>query len=182
MERKREKKSMSLSTMFTQNNCNKRKILFSSFLDAVLNWETVFFIEREKLNNRKRVENVFIEYFYGYNIKLLRKYKQKTSRRATKLKLFLLIEPNKGHFPDCLVNYAHLADSSRQKPLGPQMVNRLSFVFTVIPRTEGCDISQEDVCAHKSLARLCEVSPISVRCSHRQPYVTRLLKSKSENR
>lgn len=37
------------------------------------------------------------------------------------------------------------------EPLGPQMANRLSFVFTVTLRTEGCDISQKDVCAHSSL-------------------------------
>lgn len=50
-----------------------------------------------------------------------------------------------------------------EEPLGPQMANRLSFVFTVMLRTEGCDISQEDVCAHRSLARLGggrEVSPV----------------------
>lgn len=43
-----------------------------------------------------------------------------------------------------------------EEPLGPQMANRLSFIFTVMLRTEGCDISQEDVCAHRSLARLGE--------------------------
>lgn len=43
-----------------------------------------------------------------------------------------------------------------EEPLGPQMANRLSFIFTVMLRTEGCDISQEDVCAHRSLARLSE--------------------------
>lgn len=43
-----------------------------------------------------------------------------------------------------------------EEPLGPQMANRLSFVFTVMLRTEGCDISQEDVCAHRSVARLGE--------------------------
>lgn len=42
-----------------------------------------------------------------------------------------------------------------EKPLGPQMANRLSFIFIVTLKTEGCDISQEDVCAHRSLARLC---------------------------
>lgn len=36
------------------------------------------------------------------------------------------------------------------------MANRLSFVFTEMLRTEGCDISQEDVCAHRSPARLLE--------------------------
>lgn len=43
-----------------------------------------------------------------------------------------------------------------EQPLGPQMANRLSFVFTVMLRTEGCDISQEDVCDHRSLAGLGE--------------------------
>lgn len=58
-----------------------------------------------------------------------------------------------------------------QRPLGPQMANGLSFVFTVMLKTEGCDISQEDVCAHRSLAclggRKCHACCwFSVVCSH----------------
>lgn len=36
------------------------------------------------------------------------------------------------------------------------MANRLSFGFTVMLRTEECDISQEDVCAQRSLAEVGE--------------------------
>lgn len=59
-----------------------------------------------------------------------------------------------------------------------QMANRLSFVFTVMLRTEGCDISQEDFCVQRSLVRESFTHPAgavklsapdSCRCGVRRP-------------
>lgn len=55
----------------------------------------------------------------------------------------------------CLV-YHCLSGRLHEEQVGPQMANRLTFVFTVKLRTEGCDISQEGICAHRSLTRLSE--------------------------